>query len=149
MEFKIRVNLASGIFAVLFGIAFWLLIPYQIISKQRLVTNAVGSDFVPKRVAIIIIILGLSLIIQSLLLKKDKSVNVVLRDEGRVFVVVAIIFANILLMPKIGFLVTSIASTAIILLFLKCKKWHYYAVTAALAAVIYFSFKYGLYIRLP
>ena len=149
MKINLRVNLVSGIFAVLFGIFFRIMIPYQIVTKRRLDTNAVGSDYLPKMVAVICIVIGVALIIQSLLFKKEKIVKINLRDEARVSVVAAIILAYIILMPKIGFLISSIVATALILLFLKCKKWHYYVIIATLSALVHFSFTYGLSIHLP
>lgn len=149
MKIKLKKNLCSGIFATIFGSVILWQIPYQILAKRSFATAAVGSDYLPRIMAMVLIVLGVMLLGQSLILKNDKTVELDLREEGRVLVAIAIMVAYVALTPRFGFLWTSIVANVLLLAFLRCRKWQYYLLVAALCAAVYFSFKYGMDVKLP
>jgi hypothetical protein len=146
---KVRRNLCSGIFAIGFSIALWILIPLQISGKRMAYTNAVGSDYLPRIAAVCCFVVGIAMLINSVVLKKEKYIEIYLKDEARVLGAVAVMFIFVFLSPIIGFLITSIFAMVLILLYLKCRKWHYYLVMSLLGAFIYVTFKFLLNVKLP
>jgi hypothetical protein len=112
-------------------------------------TAAVGSDYLPRIVAVCCFVVGLVMLANSLLLKKDKIIEVLLKAEAKVLGVVAIMFVFIVLSPLIGFLVSSILTMVLILAYLRCRKWHYYLSMTLLAGFVYFTFKLLFNVKLP
>lgn len=149
MKVSVKKNLWSGIFAVAFGTLVWWQIPYQILSKRRFATAAVGPEYLPRIMAIVLVVLGIMLIVQSVALRKDKAIILDLYEEGRVLVAIAMMAVYVAVTPRLGFLWSSIAVNVLLLLYLRCRNWRYYLVIVAATAAVYFSFKYGLDVKLP
>jgi uncharacterized membrane protein len=146
---RLRKNLCSGVFSLVFSVLLWILIPLQISGKRMLYTAAVGSDYLPRIVAVCCFAVGLVMLVNSLLLKKEKIIEIHLKAEARVLGAVTVMFIFIVLSPLIGFLVSSILAMVLILVYLKCRKWHYYLSMVLLAGFIYVTFKFLLNVRLP
>jgi uncharacterized membrane protein len=146
---KVRRNFCSGIFAMVFSVALWITIPFQISGKKLAYTAAVGSDYLPKIVAVCCFVTGVLMLINSLVLKKEKFIEINFKRELKVLGTVAVMLLFTVLSPLIGFLVSSILAMVLTLLFLKCRIWHYYLIMSLLATFVYFSFKYLLNVRLP
>lgn len=149
MKLRIKKNLWSGIVAVAFSAVLWFALPYCIKSKVNTLTSAVGPDYLPRLIIILMAICGVCLMIYSLVFKKDETVEVVLKEEARTFVFIALILAYILLMPILGFLITTLAFSCLALFFMETRKPSHYAVIAVLVVGIFVGFKYGLKVPLP
>jgi hypothetical protein len=149
MLIKLRRNLSSGVLSITIGVALYALIPYCITTKRQIQTAAIGSDYLPRLVAVLLVIMGLFMAVQSLVFKKDTVAVINLKEELRIFALMGILIAYSIAVMFTGFLIASIIALGFMLLLLKCRKWHYYLIIAVLTAFVYFSFRYGLNIRLP
>jgi hypothetical protein len=126
-----------------------VLIPYHITVRRAVQTSAIGSDYLPRVVAVFLAVIGAVMVIQSLVFKKDSVTVINLGEELRILALMGLLILYGIMVNVIGFLIASIAVLEFVLVLLKCRKWHYYAIVALLTAVIYFSFRYGLNVRLP
>lgn len=72
-----------------------------------------------------------------------------LRSELRAGGVFAIMVLYAILMPRIGFIISSIVASMIILFLLNARKWYFYAIMLAAVFLIYYVFKFQLYVQLP
>lgn len=149
MKITIKKNLWSGIVTVVASVILWFALPYCIKSQVTSLTAAIGPDYLPRLMIALMGICGAGLIITSLVFKKDDTVEVDLKDELRTFLFVAIILAYILLMPVIGFLLSTILFSCIALFFMETRKPLHYIVVIILSALIFVGFKYGLMVSLP
>lgn len=149
MKITIKKNLWSGIITVVASLVLWFGLPYCIKSQATSLTAAVGPDYLPRLIIAIMGICGIGLILTSLVFKKDDTIEVVLKDELRTFLFVAIILAYILLMPVIGFLLSTILFSCAALFFMETRKPLHYVVVIVLSILIFVGFKYGLTVSLP
>lgn len=149
MNIKIKKNLCSGILTSLFGIVFLFLIPLQIKSKIITDTSALGPDYMPRLVGWLLIMLGLGLIFQSLVLKKDTIETINLKDELNVLIYVGIFLVYLIILYIIGFLLSTIIFSFALLFIMKAEKKSYYFAAVVLSVFIYCLFKYVLKVPLP
>ena len=75
-KITLKKNLCSGILAVLIGVFLRVILPYSIKSKVNTVTSAVGPAYLPKLVIYGMILCGICLLLTSLVLKKDETLEV-------------------------------------------------------------------------
>lgn len=149
MKLTLRKNLSGGIFAIVLGVVLRIMLPYNIKSKIHNVTSAVGPDYLPKIIIILMIACGAGLILQSLVFKKDQTVTIVLRDEFRPLVYMGMLVLYALLMPKIGFLVTSLIFAMLSMWVMESKNWRHYLYVAILVVAVWAGFRFGLGVPLP
>ena len=149
MKITIKKNLWSGIITVVASLILWFALPYCIKSQVTSLTAAVGPDYLPRLIIALMGICGIGLIITSLVFKKDDTIEVNLKDELRTLLLVVIILAYILLMPVIGFLLSTILFSCIALFFMETRKPLHYVVVIVLSVLIFVGFKYGLTVSLP
>ncbi|MGI5933935.1 MAG: tripartite tricarboxylate transporter TctB family protein [Lawsonibacter sp.] len=149
MKLTIKKNLWSGILTVVFSAVLWFALPFCIKSKVSTLTSAVGPDYLPRLIIILMAICGVGLILYSLVLKKDETVEVVLKEEARTFLYIFALLAYVLLMPLLGFLISTLVFSCFSLFFLETKKPSHYAVIIILVIGIFVGFKYGLKVPLP
>lgn len=148
-QIKFKKNLSSGIIGALFGAAMLAAIPYCIKTKISLVSSGIGPDYLPRLVAILMICCGAGLVFQSLVLKKDEEVVIEFGKEGHALLFAAGIILYVILLPVIGFVLSSILFACASLYLMECKKTLYYLSAALLVLVIFIAFKYGLSVALP
>ena len=147
---KIKTNLIGGLSSILFSIALWIIIPLQIdLTRDNSSRFSINAQFLPKLAAIVICVLGIALILQSLVFKKEKIYLFDTHKELRPLLFCLIIIAYVILIPIIGFLVSSILMSCGGLLFLRTKKILYYIIALVSAAVIYITFSLLLNVSLP
>lgn len=149
MKITLRKNLWAGIFSALFGVVFWLLIPVYIRSKVITNTSAVGPDYMPRLVAGLMILLGVGLIVQSLVFKKDSTVTIVLRQELHALIIFVVLLVYVLLLPIAGYLIATPLFGCGLLALTRDKKWPHYVVLIALSGLVYCLFRFLLHVPLP
>ncbi len=149
MQITLKKNLSSGIAAVVIGTFLRVILPYSIKSKVNTVTAAVGPDYLPKLVIYGMILCGIGLVLTSLILKKDETIEIELGSEGRVLVYFALLLAYMFAMQFAGFLLASLIFSAVSMWLMEDRKWTHYLWVELLVLVIFVSFKYGLRVSLP
>lgn len=148
-QVKLKKNLSSGIIGTLFGAVMLIAIPYCIKAKISLVSSGIGPDYLPRLVAVLMICCGIGLVFQSLVLKKDEEVVIEFDKESHALLFAAAMIIYVILLPIIGFVLSSILFASASLFLMECKKPMYYLSTALLVLVIFAAFKYGLSVALP
>ncbi|MCG8485775.1 MAG: hypothetical protein MJA31_20885, partial [Clostridia bacterium] len=109
---KIKTNLWGGVLFVVLGIVLWLLVPSQI-PEPLIETPGIAPRLVPRLVIGIMFLGGLTLIIQSLVFKKEKIVEVHLKYEKTALIVSLIMGVYALLVYLVGFLIGTVVSVAL------------------------------------
>lgn len=148
MKIKIKANLAGGVIFLLFSIIAWMLIPSQI-QASKIATTLIGARFVPQITIIVIFVLSLAMLLLSLILKKDKIIDIDLSKEVKVFIFYAMLVGYVLLIPILGFLVSSLLFCIAMLLYFKVKKWTYYVISISVIVLLNFIFSNVLSVPLP
>ena len=152
-------DIGWGIFFLVIAIIVWIIVPFQIQESGR---THMGPRFFPKVISIIMASASIGLIINNLLkYLREKKGNKVVNETGeksekgtfikeiRAVLVFLIMLVYAILMPLIGFIVSSLIICGIILLVLGAKKWYYYVIMTVAIFFIYYVFKYQLYVQLP
>ncbi len=148
-KIALKKNLTSGIIAVIFGVVLWVMLPYCIKSGVNSVTSAVGPEYIPKIILAVTTACGIGLIFTSIVLKKDETVDIELKSETRALIYMVLLIVYVLLLPHIGYLISSMAFAGVSLLVMQCRKASYYIFAEILVVLIFIGFKYGLSVSLP
>lgn len=146
---KLKTNLISGIFASVLGIILLIINPFQIQEEMFLARGQIRADFIPKATSYVMIFLGVVLLVQSLVLKKEKIVEIDMKAFGRSQIFLSMLILYSIFFRYVGYMIPSIVFSVGLLLFLKCKKPLYYTICAVFPVVVYFVFTYGLSVKLP
>lgn len=145
----IKKNLWSGIIAFGLGTVLLIMLPYFIKAKVNTVTSAVGPDYLPSLVLYCMIICGIGLIIKSLVFKREETIEVTFKLEGRVWLYMTALVVYVIAISYLGFLISSLIFSVISLRLMECKNRKYYLFIGVLVIFIFVSFKYGLHVSLP
>ncbi len=149
---RINKSIVGGVFFLLLSLAIWFTIPYQI---KVLNEDMINAQFLPKTITMVMLILSVLLLIQSIVKAKKNGtaekdiITIQWSEETRVLLAFVLLVVYAIVMPMIGFLISSIVVSGLVLLLMKVKKWTYYVYTFALAVFIHVIFKYALNIQLP
>ncbi len=148
-EFRFPSDLTAGIVFALAGIVMLLALPGQV--------TVTGGDVVDGR-AFPTLLMGVMLAGCAALIGKElvklarkqpiawKTVNLLV--EVKALVILAILLVTYLLCKYTGLFVIGAVFCALgFLVFFRCRKWSYYAITLALAAGIWCAFRFGLGVR--
>lgn len=147
MKIRYRSNAAAGVVSIVLSIVCLILIPRQI-GEDYTVTYGITSRTVPYAVAVLWIVCGMVLLVQSLLLKKDEVKELDLKKEGKALGYMAVLLVYAILFNK-SFLLSTAFLGAVTLVFLGCRRKLFYAIVLALVAVLYLLFSQVLHIQLP
>lgn len=146
MVIKYRSNLTCGIAAVLGAVVLCILIPQQV-GLETTAKFGITSRTIPYGIAGVFALCGVGLIIQSLVLKKDKVKELDLKAEVPALLMFVILLAYLLVFEMEWPLSTAAVGCATLALS-KSKKWYYYAIVTVLSIAMYFIFVNILHIRL-
>lgn len=94
-------------------------------------------------------LMGLVMMIQSLVLKKDKVLTINIRDELRMLIYFAVIVVLTIVMKYIGFLVSACLMTVFSFAYFRCRKISFYVWSLVFVGVVFVFFKIILKIPLP
>lgn len=147
MKIRYRSNAAAGVVSIVLSIVCLILIPRQI-GEDYTVTYGITSRTVPYAVAVLWIVCGMVLLVQSLLLKKDEVKELDLKKEGKALGYMAVLLVYAILFNK-SFLLSTAFLGAVTLVFLGCRRKLFYAIVLALVVVLYLLFSQVLHIQLP
>lgn len=147
MKIKVKSNMVSGIAAVVFAVALFVIIPFQIVDISN---KLIKADFLPKLMAGIILICGICLIAKCLRHpESEKVIEIDLMKEARVIMYFAALVLFVVLFTRIGFLLDSLWLAVFTLIFVKDKNPIHYAITIAYVVILFIVFKYALSVPLP
>jgi len=147
---KIKSNLLGGIVSIVISLLVLKIIPLQISGKSWNPSKfSLNAEYMPKFFAGGIFIMGLLLMFQSLVLKKEVYYIIVLKDEFRILIYASILSIYAILIPIIGYIISSIMLVVVTLLYLKEKNYRYYLYAIIFVLVIYYVFTFVLKVTLP
>ncbi|MFR1834104.1 MAG: tripartite tricarboxylate transporter TctB family protein [Lachnospiraceae bacterium] len=147
MKVKYRSNLVAGIVSVILGIICMVIIPGQI-GEDYSATYGITSRTVPYAVAILWIICGSILMVQSLILKKDEVKVLDVSKEAKALLYMLVLLIYAVLFQK-SFLVSTMFLGVATLAFTGSKKKSFYLIVLAVVAVLYLLFAKVLHVQLP
>lgn len=144
---KYKSNLTAGIVGIIGGIVLLLIIPHQI-GEDYSVTYGITSRTVPYGIAVIWIVCGILLIIQSKVFHKEKIKELDVKKETK-----AILYMLVLVAYAWGFTKSFLISTCLLgcatLAFTGSKKVSYYIITLLTVCILYFLFSVVLHLNMP
>lgn len=136
---------------------YYIVIPAQIRIVRGSQNEVFSPDTFPKLLTILFIVCGAVNAVTRLV----QYIRTV-RTQGRInpdkekltaqkiyiavipFVMFLLSLVYIVLFKKIGFIAATALAIPAVLILLKCKKWHYYVIAYAFAALMYVLFKFVL-----
>lgn len=145
---RLKTNLLSGIIFVIFGGILLLFIPSQIEVSDSI--PFVESARVAPFFAIMVMILGgITLIFQSLVLKRENIIEIHFAQQKNALFIIAVILLYALLIYLIGYIIASVITVGILYFFFKLKSWLHLGMTLGIAIGIYFLFSKIFNVSLP
>ena len=147
-----EVNMITGVLFLIVSVALHILIPSQI---RTLETSAVTAATVPTLLIRGMILCSVILLVQGILSKEKTEYTI----SGAIFtkenllrlkpvIYIAMLIAYALLLPHIGFIISSLLLSNGILLYFGTRKWWFYAIASANVIVAYFAFQ-AMSVTLP
>lgn len=116
-----NVNMISGLVALILGGLFYILT----YGFPDIDTDILGPDFLPKLYSVFLVIFGLILIINAIIKKKRETAE--MRSTNHSFLYglasMLIVFIYILVLPYIGFYISTILVMLALLYFLKVRNY--------------------------
>ena len=137
------------------GILIAIMIPSQVSGLNQ--KTEMGPDFFPFIAAgLMVAVNTIAFIVNYFKYRKETSNGSTERvkkadrkDQLRVVLVLIIIVLYILLMPVIGYVPSTLIVVNILLFVLGVRKWYQYLLVSGFSMVIFYVFKYVLYVMLP
>lgn len=145
-KIKYPSNLVSGIASIIAGIVLWFVVPQQV-GLEKTISYGITSRSVPTAIAVLFVVGGVILVLQSLVFKKEKWLELDLTAELRPLIMMIAMLAYISVFKKEWPLATA-ALGCLSLALSRCKKWYYYVIVIAFTLGLYFLFVEVLHIRL-
>ncbi len=137
----------AGIISILLGAVCWWLIPQQI-GEDYAVTYGITSKTVPGAVAILWVICGIVLVIQSVVLKKDEVKTIEVAKEAKALAYMAVMVIYAFLFKK-SFLFSTMFLGVATLAFTGSRKKIFYGIILLTVIVLYVLFAKVLHVQLP
>lgn len=147
MKIKYRSNLVAGIVSVILGIICYMIIPVQI-GEDYAATYGITSRSVPYAVAVLWIVCGIALMIQSLVFKKDEVKILEVGKEAKALGYMLVLLIYAVLFMK-SFLFSTLFLGVATLAFTGSKKKLYYVIVVITVFVLYFLFSQVLHVQMP
>lgn len=144
-QWNIPTDLLGGILFLLFGLAMLFIIPDQIEIKKKEIVN--GRAF-PNLLMYIMIACSVVLIVTQIvkIVRKQpvKTTAINLLVEVKALLLFLFMLVYYFVCQRTNFAVGSCVFVVLMLLFFRCKKPLYYAVTLSAAVLIWAAFRFGL-----
>lgn len=152
MKVKLNSNMITGVLFLIVSVALHILIPSQIRTYE---TSAVTAATVPTLLIRGMILCSVILLVQGILSREKTEYTI----SGAIFtrenllrlkpvIYIAMLIAYALLLPHIGFIISSLLLSNGILLYFGARKWWFYAIASANVIVAYFAFQ-AMSVTLP
>ncbi len=141
-------NLTAGIASIIMGGGLYYMIPIYISQDMTPSKSGMTSQTLPSFIAILFLICGVGLLLQSLVLKQEEIKELELKSEALtgLYMVALVIYGMTF---KQGFVLTTSILAVITLAFARCKNKWYYPITVIFVVGLYLVFKNLLNVRLP
>lgn len=148
-----RKNQVLAIVCFGIGLMIRILTVFQVTAVSSS-ANTLSPAFFPEFVSYLLMICSVGLFVQSTIALRQgySQEHYESRDkkkEGKVLVTFLMLIAYTALSNYIGFFLASEVFVAAFLLLMGDKRWWHYAVAAACVFIIYYCFRYLLFIHLP
>lgn len=147
MKVKYRSNLVAGIVSVILGIICMVIIPRQI-GEDYSATYGITSRTVPYAIAVLWIICGIVLMVQSLVFKKDEIKMIDVSKEAKAVGYMLVILIYAVLFKK-SFLLSTVFLGLATLAFTGSRKKSFYLIVFAVVVILYLLFSKVLHVQLP
>lgn len=148
MKIKIKTNLVSGIVMGLLSVILLIALPGQV-RVPAYDSGAPSPRIIPGACLVLMLVFSVILIIQSLVLKKEKIVEFDWDKEKPAIVLILAMCAYVALIIFLGYIPASIIVFLAVQFYCGERKPLMYIYTIAAAIVIYFLFKQVFNIALP
>lgn len=147
---RFNANYIDALFFLVIGIIIRVLIPYQVTMTDGMEDGIVSPSLFPKIVAWLLIILSLFRL-TSVYLKSDKrNINIEVKKLYKFLSCLTVIIGYVILIPLIGFLLSSMIAVFCLTKLLGKSKWYNAMLLSVItSSVIYYSFTKFLNIALP
>lgn len=147
-KFNIRTHLVTGILMLLLVIFLFAVMPSQI-KLPGYDSGAPSPRVIPSLCLIGIGICAVVLIIQSVILKKDKIYTFELTNELPIILMIIWLIVYVALIINLGFVIAGFIVFPVLLIFCKEKKPGPYIVAIVADIVVFILFKKVFHISLP
>lgn len=148
MEIKVRTNLVSGIIFLILSGVLLAIIPEQI--KQTYQQNQyIDAKAIPQMIGWVTAAISVILIGKSVLFHQETVRTFSVKPELMAIIYFAGLIVYLFLIPRLGFLLSSLILGAGTMAYQKVKSVKQWAVVLVIMVIIYFGFSKGLNIILP
>ena len=146
MKVKLNSNMITGVLFLIVSVALHILIPSQIRTYE---TSAVTAATVPTLLIRGMILCSVILLVQGILSKEktEYTISGAIFTKENLLRLKPVIYIAMLL-PHIGFIISSLLLSNGILLYFGTRKWWFYAIASANVIVAYFAFQ-AMSVTLP
>lgn len=148
MKVKIRTNLWSGIAMGIFSIAMLMAMPGQV-RLPMFDSGAPSPRIIPGICLVGTLICSAVLLVQSLILKKEKIIEFDWNKEKPCILLILLLCAFVALVINIGFIPAVMIIFPVLLFYCGERKPFIYIFTVASGIGIFFLFKYVFHVSLP
>lgn len=152
MKIKLNSNMLSGMIFLIAGVVLHCLIPSQIKTFE---TGSVNAQTVPTLLIRALIVLSVILLAQGALSRGKKEYRIsgtLLSKETLVklkpLIYIAMLLVYAIMLPHVGFVISSLLLSNGILLYFGARKWWFYAIASANVLIAYFAFQ-AMSVSLP
>lgn len=154
MRIKTNSNIISGIIFMIVSTIFYILIPYQI--KTREVTE-ITARTIPTIIIGFVFICSVALVIQGMFFDEKKEYHIgksifkneKFRSELRSLLFIGMLIIYAVIFEYVGFIISSLLLATGILVYYKVKKWWFYLISYLNIGIIYYVFTVLLKVNLP
>lgn len=150
MKKFLNINFVSGIIMFFFS----LLLKYVTVTSVSVKGGGAGfhSRTVPNILFVVIALSSTGLMIQGLLLGKGAEIPIDKKSRKAfgafiIYILMFVLYAFI--MPRLGYIFSTILLGVGILINYRVKKWYYYILISGLITGIYWAFRWFLHVNLP
>ena len=149
MRIKLRQDLVSGVFFFLLSLFLLFSVQSQIKTME---TSALNARTFPYLISAILMLASLRIIIGDIydrIRKKEKEPLVLeIRTELKALLIFGILIIWLMIMPGLGYLISSVLMVTAFLVYFKVKVWWYYLIMIASCFLIHYIFTAFLNIQL-
>ena len=148
MKFKIKTNLVTGIIMGLISVILLIGMPQQV-RVPAFDSGAPSPRIIPTICIILMLIFSIVLIIESLVLKKEKIMEFDWSKEKPAIILILAMCVYVALIITIGYILASVIVFCFVQFYCGERKPLMYVYTVAAGILIYFLFKTVFFINLP
>lgn len=145
MKIRVKRDLTSGLVLVVLSAVIWLVIPKQVSGVDE---STFGAQLFPRIVVAAMFCLAATIVLRSLLGKRDPYVEFDLSAEWKILLFAAGIVLYVFVTDLVGFLIATLGFCAATLWVFK-SRWHGYVSMAVFVGAVDALFRFALGINLP